>query len=34
MLRNRDYIAYNHAIEETIIGKIDNLGYTDQFITE
>ena len=34
ILRNRDYIAYNHATEETIIGKTDNLGYTEQFITE
>ncbi|MGO2121548.1 DUF2345 domain-containing protein [Psychrobacter sp.] len=34
ILRNRDYIAYNHATEETIVGKTDNLGYTEQFITE
>ncbi|MBH0066266.1 hypothetical protein, partial [Psychrobacter sp. SZ93C1] len=34
ILRNRDYIAYNHTTEEMITGKTDNLGYTEQFITE
>ena len=32
-LRNRDYIAYNHTTGETVTGKTDNLGYTEQFIT-
>ncbi|WP_201614587.1 type VI secretion system Vgr family protein [Psychrobacter sp. JCM 18902] len=34
ILRSRDYIAYNHTTEEMITGKTDNLGYTEQFITE
>ena len=32
-LRNHDYIAYNHTTGETVTGKTDNLGYTEQFIT-
>ncbi|MGE6796813.1 contractile injection system protein, VgrG/Pvc8 family [Psychrobacter okhotskensis] len=34
LLRNRDYIAYNHITGETVTGKTDNMGYTEQFITE
>ena len=34
VLRDRDYIAYNHASETIITGKTDNLGYTEQFITD
>ena len=34
VLRNRDYIAYNHTSETMITGKTDNLGFTEQFITD
>ena len=34
VFRNRDYIAYNHASETMMTGKTDNLGYTEQFITD
>ena len=34
ILRNRDYIAYNYTSESMVTGKTDNLGYTEQFITE
>ncbi|WP_426222316.1 type VI secretion system Vgr family protein [Psychrobacter sp. DWR1-2-3] len=34
LLKNRDYIAYNNTTGELITGKTDNLGYTEQFITE
>ena len=34
ILRNREYIAYNHTSETMITGKTDNLGFTEQFITD
>ena len=34
VLRNRDYIAYHHNTGEIVTGKTNNMGYTEQFITE